>query len=464
MTSSLQQVRVRFAPSPTGHLHIGSLRVALFNWLFARHNNGVFLLRIEDTDIERSKTEYTASILQALEWVNIASDEPVVYQRALANVHKEFIQKLLAEGKAYKCICKGRQAEDTEEYYSYDGRCRTLTVEEHVPYVVRLKLPDQETIEFHDIVRGTVTFSMDQYDDFIIARSDGNPVYNLAVVIDDISMKITHVIRGEDHISNTPKQIFIYNALGVKPPAFAHLPLILAPSGARLSKRDAATSMLDYRTNGYLMDALCNYLVRLGWAHGDQEIFSRAELINLFSLEAIGKKGAMFDKAKLDWVNAVYMRQQPAQVLVDLIVRDVEPHFITRVGNWNYEQLLGFVELYKERVHTLREMVDELVQLHDLSRALDPADRAAWITPQTVEHLEKTVEVLRASSFSDDALHTQLKDLVKQLGIKFAVLAQPIRLALTHTTASPGIYELLALLGKDESASRIAAFIDLIKD
>ena len=203
--------------------------------------------------------------------------------------------------------------------------------------------------------------------------------------------------------------------------------------------------------------------VRLGWAHGDQEIFSRAELIDLFSLEAIGKKGAMFDKQKLDWVNAVYMRQQSAQALVDLIMRDVESHFITRVGNWNYEQLLGFVQLYKERVHTLREMVDELVQLHDLSRALGVADRTAWVAPQTVEHLEKTLAVLRASSFSDDQLHTQLKELVKQLGIKFAALAQPIRLALTYTTASPGIFELLALLGKDESTARIAAFIDLIK-
>ena len=176
MTNHTQQVRVRFAPSPTGHLHIGSLRVALFNWLFARHNKGVFLVRIEDTDIERSKTEYTASILHALEWVNITSDEPIVYQRALANVHKEYIQQLLAEGKAYKCICKAREPHDTDEYFSYDGRCRTLTIEEHLPYVVRLKLPEQETIEFHDIVRGTVTFSMDQFDDFIIARSDGSPI------------------------------------------------------------------------------------------------------------------------------------------------------------------------------------------------------------------------------------------------------------------------------------------------
>ena len=306
--SNTQHVRVRFAPSPTGHLHIGGLRAAIFNWLFARHHKGTFLLRIEDTDRERSKQEYTDAILDAFAWMGITSDEPLIIQSERINAHIVVIKKLLEEGKAYRCYCSQEEvlqrhvdAGGDAHFVKYDGKCRFQTSQDRVgEHVVRFAIPSSvQHISFDDMIRGPITVASDELDDFIIARSDYSPMYNFVVVVDDAFMKITHVIRGEDHISNTPKQILLYQACGYEIPQFAHAPNILGPSGKKLSKREAAASVLEYRTMGYLPQALCNYLVRLGWSHGDQEVFSEQELIACFSLDAVGKKDQFLIKKSL---------------------------------------------------------------------------------------------------------------------------------------------------------------------
>lgn len=464
-------IRVRFAPSPTGHLHIGSLRTALFNWLFARHHNGSFLLRIEDTDLERSKQEYTDSILRAFAWVGITSDEPIVIQSSRLAEHQKYVQQLLKEGKAYRCYCAQQEYQERSEgisaegehYFKYDGHCRNLppTTVSDKPYVVRFKIPDDCTaVTFHDLVRGDITVMREQLDDFIIMRSDGNPIYNFVVVIDDIDMRITHIIRGEDHISNTPKQILLYQALGHKTPAFAHIPLILGPDGHRLSKRNAAVAVTDYKEKGYLPDALCNYLVRLGWSYGDKEIFTREEMINYFSLENVGKSPSIFDIEKLDWMNGVYIRQTLEQTLIQNIEQFIQPHFRKQLPHWSDAQIARAIALYKDRVKTLTELADVLQKLYQPEHQYDAHELAQWISKDTGTWLEQVIVRLQLMHvFHADSIKKELQEYVKTLPTSFAYLAQPIRLALTGTTKSPGIYELLELLGKQESCKRIASFV-----
>jgi len=459
-------VRVRFAPSPTGHLHIGSLRTALFNYLFARHYKGEFLLRIEDTDRERSKAEYTDSILASLSWVDIQADEPMVIQSDQIRRHQEVIEKLVAEGKAYKCYCTQddlKKRAGDELFFKYDGACRSRDDQPDMPYVIRFKLPDFQEISFDDLIRGDVTIPRDQLDDFIIVRSDGNPMYNFVVVVDDADMRITQVIRGEDHISNTPKQILLYQACGYTVPQFAHIPLILGPSGNRLSKRDGATSALSYKELGYLPDAFVNYLVRLGWAHGDQEIFSRQELIDFFTLDAVGKKGAIFDLQKLNWLNGVYIRECSAQSLLSYIEREIDPAFSKQLSGWNSDMVLHAIELYKGRVFTIQELIQEVTLLYKGPAAYDEADMRKWITEQTGEHLNQLLQTLEAiPQFNTDALSKQIKELAKKLELKFAYLAQPIRIALIGKGSGPGVFDMLAQIEKKESLDRIAALRDRV--
>jgi glutamyl-tRNA synthetase len=465
--NTLTGIRVRFAPSPTGNLHIGGLRTALFNWLFARHNKGTFLLRIEDTDIERSKPEFLHSIMGALEWCSITSDEEPVIQTHSIEIHKKLIKQLLDEEKAYRCYCPLSTDVENMDYFRYGSFCRTkkpLTTDQS--FVVRIKLPhDQKRIEFNDLIYGPISFPVDQFDDFIIARSDGTPIYNFVVVADDVAMKITHIIRGEEHLQNTPKQIILYNALGYSVPYFAHLPLILGPSGTKLSKRDAATSVLDYKKNGYLPQALCNYLVRLGWSHGDQEVFSIDELINYFTLDGVGKKGAIFDQKKLDWLNGVYLRKMDNQELVDLIQRDVDHNFCADLSTWNHTQLLGLVNLYKERVSTLLELSSKLRNLYFHNQPLDDREVAQWVQENAVTNLTKIVEdLIRSDTYDLEYLKNLIKTTSKNAGIPLVELAQPIRLALTATTSSPGIFELMDLLGKDETIHRLKNFITIVTE
>lgn len=451
-------VRVRFAPSPTGHLHIGSLRVALFNWLFARHNKGTYLLRIEDTDLERSLPAFTTSIISSLKVVNLLPEEPIIIQSERIEEHKRLIARLIEQGKAYYCYCPANVHEHEEQYFKYDGRCRTdKSPRGNRTAVVRLKIPlEQEFIEFDDLVRGPIRFEITQFDDFVIARSDGTPVYNLVVVADDADARITHVIRGEDHISNTPKQIMIYQAAGFPVPHFAHLPLILGPSGARLSKRDAATAVSDYIKAGYLPDALCNFLVRLGWSHGDQEIFSRQELIDYFTLDHVGKKSAIFDQAKLDWINGHYMRALQASDIIAYIKETLDAQIVEKFGMWSEQQLLSMLALYKERVATLGQLIETLQKIYEFQQSPSYPPLANNLEESWRDLVKQLADL---KEWNSTTISTVVKEITKKYSIKLPELAQPIRLWLTGVTQSPGIYELMAALGKETVLKHLSSAI-----
>ncbi len=473
MNNQTAPVRVRFAPSPTGNLHIGGLRTAIFNWLFARHYKGQFLLRIEDTDLERSKQEYLDAILNAMRWAHINWDEELVIQSARVDEHKEVIAQLVKEKKAYRCYCTPEEIRERIEsvavdpaYAKYDGFCRhrlqTPDLKDKL-FVIRFALPAEDKITFDDLIRGSVSFNIDQFDDFIIARSDGSPMYNFVVVVDDAFMNITHVIRGEDHISNTPKQIMLYQACGYKIPYFAHLPLILGKTGEPLSKRDAATSVMEYQQLGYLPDALINYLVRLGWSHGDQEIFTRDELISYFSLDHVGKKGSIFDMTKLGWVNSMYMRELPDESLLEQI-KEIRPRFQAELSKWDIVQILALVNLYKQRTKTITELADELKSLYERSTPYLVEDITAWVTQSTIEHLKTASNALEdLKSFDVEAVTACVKDVAKQYDLKIVNLAQPIRIALIGKASGPAVFELIEILGKDETVKRLHAFLAFLE-
>ncbi len=465
-------IRVRFAPSPTGHLHVGGLRTAIFNWLFARHHKGFFLLRMEDTDVERSTPAYRDSILASLAWVGLQSDEPMVSQSKRIEEHKKVLKQLLANGKVYRCFCSpqelvARYEKKTEEnfFVRYDGYCRDrsqLEVDEKRPFVVRFALPrDQSIISFDDLIRGPITFELNELDDFIIARSDGRPMYNFAVVVDDAFMRISQVIRGEDHISNTPKQILLYQACNYPIPQFAHLPLILGPSGDRLSKRDGALSVLEYKNQGYLAGALVNYLVRLGWAHGDQEIFTQAALVNYFSLDSVGKKGAIFDPEKLLWVNSIYIREMSPAQLSARIIEDIKSDFLPQLAPWDELQIDTAINLYKERVKTLRELIQELLLLRNGPQEFQLSDMKKWMKQDTVDQIHAIITILEKQTlFTPKIVATVIKKFAKEVGTKLINLAQPIRIALIGKDSGPGVFGLLAIIGKIESIRRLQILLD----
>lgn len=468
MTEKNSLVRVRFAPSPTGYLHIGGLRTALFNWLFAKHYNGSFLVRIEDTDIERSKPEYKESILNSLVWANLQSDEQVLVQTTRVKQHKALVEQLLTEKKAYKCFCSFSDHNQDLEFGKYNKKCRNLK-EEETPkgrsYAVRFKIPeDIKSIDFTDLIHGAISFDVDQIDDFIIMRSDGNPVYNFVVVADDAFMGISHVLRGEDHISNTPKQILIYQALNFKIPLFGHFPLILGADGTRLSKRHAATSVIDYKNNGFLPDALCNYLVRLGWSHKDQELFTREELVQFFDLENVGKKNSIFDINKLKWVNQVYIKNLDAISIVESILRDIDSKFVTILNGWDLEKINNLILLYKDRVKTIKELYTKIKDLHCGPNDFNSEETAKWLNQESLDLANKLELLLEnTNDFSASNLNFLLKEFCKSNQINIPVIAQPIRLALTGQISSPSIFELLAILGKEESLKRIIFLTKFLK-
>lgn len=467
---NIKAVRVRFAPSPTGHLHVGGLRTAIFNWLFARHHNGVFLLRMEDTDVERSTTAYEDSILASLAWVGLQPDEPMVSQSARIQEHEKVIKQLLASGKAYRCFCSpedliARYEKKTDNFFvRYDGYCRNHANEqdEKKSFVVRFSLPqDQKNISFDDLIRGPITFSLSELDDFIIARSDGRPMYNFAVVVDDAFMQISQVIRGEDHIANTPKQILLYQACNYPIPQFAHLPLILGPSGDRLSKRDGALSVLEYKKEGYLAQALINYLVRLGWAYGDQEIFTEKELIDYFSLNNVGKKGAIFDPEKLLWVNSVYIKSMSSKKLITYIIDDIDPNFLQKLAPWSELQIDTAINLYKERVKTLQELVQELLLLHTGPQKLQLHELKKWITQDTVDQVRSIIAVFeKQTTFTSGEVAQAIKELAKKIDVKLIQLTQPIRIALIGKVSGPGVFGLLTVVGKMEAIKRLQVLLN----
>lgn len=462
-------VRVRFAPSPTGHLHIGGMRSAIFNWLFARHNKGTFLLRIEDTDVERSKKEYTDSILASFAWMHVDWDEPVVIQSERIARHKEVAAQLLAHGKAYYCTCSQEQVVERiknkpgfdENFIKYDGFCRD---KKNNSGAIRFRIPNNcQAIKWHDLIRDEIRIEPDQLDDFIIVRSDGTPMYNFVVVVDDADMRITHVIRGEEHIANTPKQILLYQACNFKLPEFAHLPMILGPDGSKLSKRDAATGVFEYKAAGYLPDALFNYLVRLGWAHGDQEIFTKDEMIKYFDLAHVGKKGAIFDQQKLDWLNGVYMRDTSDTQLLDIILKDIQPTLLSDLPKWQQETILVLINVYKQRAKTLKELAADIKALYEMPTVYGQEDIAQWITPETITHLQEVKNLLESQpNFTSDAIMHQLKMWTKEKNIKITAIAQPMRLAMIGKTSGPGVFELAAVLGKHETLVRIDALLEYL--
>ncbi len=457
-------VRVRFAPSPTGHLHIGNLRAAIFNWLFAKHKGGKFLLRIEDTDVVRSKKEYVDSILKSLEWLRLISDEEPLFQMSRSEEHKKAVNVLLEKGLAYPCFCEPKSMDAVGKKYSGFCRDKEYTEEDlKKPYAIRFKLPRGDKITFKDVIRGMVTVGYDQLDDFVIVRRGGIPTYNFVVVLDDIYMRITHVIRGDDHISNTPKQILLYDALGGKIPVFAHLPLILGQSGAPLSKRDATTSVNEYKSEGYLPDALFNYLVRLGWAHGNQEIFSREELINLFTLEKVGKKGAVFDIKKLRWLNGVYIRELTLESFLTEL-KDSGSDLEKKLHAVWQEKLAIVFKLYQERAETLNGLANDILELNQDPDDLNLDLIKKWHSKNTYMLVRDFIEQLEVlEHIHHDELLVEAKKACEAYGSKLVELAQAIRLALCGKVQSPGVFDVIVVLGKEKTIERLKKLLEKLR-
>lgn len=465
-------IRVRFAPSPTGHLHIGGLRTALFNWLFARHTGGTYLLRVEDTDVQRSTNEYLQSQLKSLAWAGLKSDEPLVYQSDRFPVYQAKARELVEQGNAYPCFCTPRDADELIQNLEqgaasqYDGTCRNLPLTSRdytKPHAIRIALPEQATIEFNDLIHGNVQFATNQFDDYVIMRRDGSPTYNFCVVIDDLYMKISHIIRGDEHLSNTPKQLFLYQAFGKTPPIFAHIPLILGKAGNKLSKRDAATSVEQYRNDGFIADALINYLVRLGWSHGDQEIFTKEELCNYFSLDQVGKKGSIFDIEKLRWVNGVYLRTMAPQDLFHQLAEMNDQAMPNLLKVWSQEQLELLLEHYRQRVTSLHDLYESLLTFAQRPQTLDINLIAKWQTEKTKPMLEAFSKAMSSLNCFDHAeLLACAQHIIQEHNEKLITIAQPLRLALTGQVQSPSVFDLMGILGKEKTLSRIKYLIDAL--
>jgi glutamyl-tRNA synthetase len=457
--------RTRFAPSPSGYLHIGGARTALFNYLYARHHGGTFVLRIEDTDRERSTDASINAIIDSLEWLQITWDEGPFFQSRRTAMCVAEAERLLAEGKAYRCYCTSDEVDAKRQAAlaggrkpAYDGTCRDLPPDAGAgrPYTVRFRAPKEGETVIDDIVKGRVVFQNAELDDLIILRTDGTPTYNFCVVVDDVDMRITHVLRGDDHLANTPRQILLYQALGAALPAFGHVPLILGPDKARLSKRHGAMAVTAYRDLGFLPDAACNYLVRLGWSHGDQELFSRAELIEKFNLESIGKSAGVFDYEKMLWVNSQYLRAlAPAEVTA------AARPFIERAGlpvPGDDAWLAKALATLQERAKTLVDLVEQAHFYLSDHIALDPAAAKKLLTPEIAPALQSLRETLAAlDEWTVASLQRAFEAVLARHDLKLGKLAQPVRVAVTGTTASPGIFEVLEILGRERTLTRLDA-------
>ena len=457
----MSDLRVRFAPSPTGHLHIGGARTALFNYLLAKKESGTFVLRIEDTDAARSTQESVDAILNAMTWLGLAYDEGPIYQSDRFDLYQEKVQQLLHDGKAYRCYCtaeeldaKREKAKQEGRKPKYDGTCRNRTDQPDAPFVVRFKLPtEEEETTFVDRIKGSISFRHEELDDLIIQRTDGTPTYNLVVVIDDAEMDINLIIRGDDHINNTPRQILLYKALGYSVPEFAHVPMILGADKKRLSKRHGATSVMDYQKMGYLPEALINYLVRLGWSFGDEEIFSMVDLIEKFTLENVGRSAGVFNPEKLLWLNSHYIKTGDPDRLAELLKPFLQQEEINFVAGPN---LIDVVKSLQERSATLLEMAEGTrFYFVDSVNYEEKAKRKFLIAEQT--ELFKTIleKLSGCDTFDKVQLELSFAEIMAETELKFGKVAQPLRVALTGGVPSPGIYEVLQVLGKERSLQRI---------
>ena len=456
----------RFAPSPTGYLHIGGLRTALFSWLAAKHNNGEFLLRIEDTDMARNSEEAKDAILKAFEWVGMSCDGEVVYQSKRFDLYKTYIDQLLAEGKAYKCyMSKDELAALREEQMAkkertrYDGRYRdfTGTPPEGVEPVVRIKAPQEGTISFNDGVKGEINIAATEVDDFVIARADGAPTYNFVVAIDDALMGLTDVIRGDDHLYNTPKQIVVYNALGFNLPNFYHVAMINNEQGKKLSKRDGATDVMDYKTMGYLPEALLNFLVRLGWSHGDQEIFSIEEMIDLFDPNDINKSASNYNLDKLLWLNAHYIKEASDEKLIGLL----KDFGVDLEGNDKASMILNAT---KERGKTLVELAEQIKRITTAPTAYDEKSAKKAFKGEAKAILSAFADMLAlAQPTTKEAFHSVMEKIVEEKEIGFGKIGMPLRVSLMGSMTGSGMDEIMAILGVSETIERIEKAIETIE-
>lgn len=455
-------VRTRFAPSPTGYLHVGGVRTALFCYLYARKHGGEFVLRIEDTDLERSTEESVNAILEGMTWLGLDYDQGPFYQTQRFERYNAVIDDLLERGLAYRCECTKERLESLREEQMaakikprYDGHCRGRSVDPDKPHVVRFRNPDDGEVVVDDLIRGQMVFRNTELDDLIIRRTDGSPTYNLTVVVDDADMAITHVIRGDDHINNTPRQINILRALGQEPPRYAHLPMILGDDGARLSKRHGAVSVVAYRDAGYLPEALLNYLVRLGWSHGDQEVFSMEEMIRLFDLEAVNKAASSFNTDKLDWLNQQYIiNSDPA-----VIARLLSPH----LGRLGIDPSQGpdpvvVVQAQAARAKTLVELAQISAFCYQDFEDYEPAAAKKHLRPvarEPLTRLKESFDLMALEDWTPETLQRTVERVAEDLGEKMGKVAQPLRVAIVGRAASPGIDVTLQLVGKEATLRRI---------
>lgn len=453
-------VKTRFAPSPTGYLHIGGARTALFNWLYARNKGGKFILRFEDTDVERSTREYVEAILEALEWLGIDWDQGPFYQSERLDIYSENIQRLVETGNAYYCTCSKEKLDAMRQAASqsggkpkYDGTCREKNLPPAPGAVVRFKSPVMGNTVIEDKIRGNIVFPNAELDDFIIQRSDGMPIYNLAVVVDDITMGVNTIIRGDDHISNTPRQILLYRALEAQVPDFGHVPMVLGPDKARLSKRHGAMSVTAYREMGYYPDALLNYLVRLGWSHGDQEFFTREELIEKFDIEHIGRSAGVFNPEKLLALNAEHIRSASAGKLAPHLIQFLQKHGIEAGEN---QFLHNVIQTLQPRSKTFEEMAQAAAFYYVAPESYEEKGVKKFFKSDLVSAMEQLISVLRQiDSFDEKNLEPAFVQVMEANDLKFGKIAQPVRLALSGKTVSPGIFEMIGVLGKKETLVRL---------
>jgi len=457
-------VVTRFAPSPTGYLHIGGLRTALYSYLWAKKNSGKFLLRIEDTDLKRNSQEAALAIEEAFKWTNLSHDGEIVYQSNRFDLYKKYIQQLLDEGKAYYCYMSSEEKDALYEEQKankqrtkYDGRYRDFegTPPSGIDPVVRIKSPLEGEISFDDGIKGQVTFNVkDILDDFVIARADGSPLYNFVVTIDDALMGVTEVIRGDDHLSNTPKQIVVYNALGFDIPKFYHVPMILNPSGKKLSKRDGAMDVMDYKKGGILPEALLNFLIRLGWSHGDQEIFTMDEMLNLFDPNDINKSASAFNAEKLSWINAQYIKSLHVDRLVE-VLKDYD------LDLSNYEKRSDLIDLLRDRVKDINELKSMVNSIIMKPNEYDDKAVKKFLNGDALEILGAFNEELKAKGeiFLADDFKGVANSFLDSKGLKLKDLAQPIRIAIVGSAVSPSVFDVLSIVGYKEVIERIDALI-----
>lgn len=463
----MTSVRTRFAPSPTGYLHVGGARTALFNWLHARHTGGCFILRIEDTDQVRSTEPSVQAIFDALRWLEIDWDEGPFFQSRRLDIYNAHIDRLVAEGHAYHCTCTPEQIEAMREKARatgakprYDGSCREKGLSAGPGAVVRFNSPPTGTTLVADVVKGDIVFANEELDDFVLRRSDGMPTYNFAAVVDDVTMQINTIIRGDDHVMNTPKQILIYDALKQPLPVFAHVPMVLGNDRTRMSKRHGATSVTAYRDMGLLPDAFINFLARMGWSYGDQEFFTRAELIEKFTLDRVGKSAGIFDPVKLSALNADHIKATPPQALACHLLPFLQLQGIVAQDD---AFLHGAITTLQARSKTLDEMARQAHFYYAEPVVLDEAAAQKFLTPEALALLRALTERLSTlEAFGEKDLEAVFLGIMEAFKIKLGKIAQPLRVALTGTSVSPGIFEIMVVLGKDRVLARLARAMEYI--